>query len=174
MEYEFSLKFKLPANWSDMDAVVERLGEHGCTDAVVGLGQPGYVGLDFVREAENVQSALLSGIDDVKRALPGAQLVEAGPDFVGLTDVAHVVGLSRQNIRKLMVGHHQQFPAPIHSGNPSVWHLAQVLEFLKDRQYAFPVTVFEVARTAMQINIAKEQPLLDHRLAAALEPRLHA
>lgn len=73
MEYPFSLKFKLPANLTDLDTVVGRLGEHGCSDALVGLGQPGYVGLDFVREADNAQSALRSGIDNVTRALPGAQ-----------------------------------------------------------------------------------------------------
>lgn len=174
MEYEFTLKFKLAADTLDMDAVVERLGEHGCTDALVGLGQPGYIGLDFVREAKDAQNALLSAIDDVRQALPGAVLVEVGPDFVGLTDVAAVLGLSRQNIRKLMLGHHQHFPAPIHSGNPSVWHLAQVLEFFQERQYAFPEAVFEVAHTAMQINIAKEQPLLDKRLGKVLEHRLHA
>lgn len=58
--------------------------------------------------------------------------------------------------------------------NPSVWHLAQVLEFLQARQYAFPQAVLEVARTAMQINIAKEQPLLDQRLATSIRQRLHA
>lgn len=174
MEYEFTLKFKLPAQMTDMQAVVERLGGHGCTDALVGLGQPGYVGLDFVREAQSASAALLSAIDDVRQAVPDATLVEAGPDFVGLTDVAEVVGLSRQNMRKLMLGHYQRFPAPVHSGNPSVWHLAQVLEFLKERQYAFPTQLQDVAHTAMQINIAKEQPLLDLRLASSIQQRLHA
>ena len=172
MEYEFTLKFKLTDDMTDLDALVERLGEHGCTDALIGLGQPGYIGLDFVREAEAAQNALLSAIDDVKQALPGAVLAEAGPDFVGLTDVAEVVGLSRQNIRKLMLGHQQRFPVPIHDGNPSLWHLAQVLDFLQERQYSFSRAVFDVAHTAMQINIAKEQPLLDRQLVAALQHRL--
>ena len=81
MEYEFTLKFKLPISHTDADAVVERLGEQGCTDALVGLGQAGYIGLDFVREAQSAEAALLSAIDDVKHAVPGAVLVEAGPDF---------------------------------------------------------------------------------------------
>jgi hypothetical protein len=79
MEYEFTLKFKLPASEADTDAVIERLGEHGCTDVLVGLGQSGYIGLDFVREALSAENALLSAIDDVKRAIPTAVLVEAGP-----------------------------------------------------------------------------------------------
>lgn len=76
MEYEFTLKFKLSADVTDMDAVVERLGAQGCTDALVGLGQPGYIRLDFAREAEDAQAGLLSALEDVQRALPGAVLVE--------------------------------------------------------------------------------------------------
>jgi biotin operon repressor len=34
-------------------------------------------------------------------------LAEAAPDFVGLTDVAELTGMSRQNMRKLM--HLRQF-----------------------------------------------------------------
>lgn len=174
MEYEFTLKFKLPNDITDMDEVAERLGAQGCTDALLGLGQPGYVGLDFMREAADAPAALLSAIDDVKQALPGAVLVEAGPDFVGLTDVALVLGVSRQNIRKLMLGHYQQFPAPVHGGSSSVWRLAQVLQFFSERDYSFSSSLFEVSRAAMQINIAKEQHLLDKQWMADLEGRLFA
>ncbi|MBU4423846.1 MAG: DNA-binding protein [Gammaproteobacteria bacterium] len=174
MEYEFTLKFKLPVGEADIDAVVERLGEQGCTDALVGLGQAGYIGLDFVREAQNAEAALLSAMDDVKRAVPGAVLVEAGPDFVGLTDVADVVGQSRQNMRKLMLSNSNQFPSPVHSGSASVWHLAHVLEFMQERNYKFSSSVLDVARTTMQINLVKEQPFIDARFAASLQQRLHA
>lgn len=174
MEYEFTLKFKLPASETNTDAVLERLGEHGCTDALVGLGQSGYIGLDFMREAQSAEAALLSAIDDVRQAVPGAVLVEAGPDFVGLTDVADVVGQSHQNMRKLMLSSSHRFPSPIHSGSSSVWHLAHVLEFMRERNYEFSSAVFDVARTTMQINIVKEQPLLDARFAASLQQRLHA
>jgi hypothetical protein len=172
MDFEFTLKFRLPSDIKDADEAVERLGAHGCTDAMVGLGQPGYLGLDFIRTAKTAQEAVLSALDDVQAALPGAALVEAGPDYVGLTDVADVVGQSRQNLRKLMLGHHQRFPAPVHSGNPSLWHLAQVLEFLRERHVEFPVPVFDVARTAMQLNLARQQPLIDRQLAASLRARL--
>jgi hypothetical protein len=45
---------------------------------------------------------------------------------------------------------------------------------MRERNYEFSPTVFDVARTTMQINIAKEQPLLDARFAASLQQRLHA
>ena len=174
MDFEFTLKFKLPPDIADADEAVEKLGSQGCTDAMVGLGQAGYLGLDFIRTAHTAQEALLSALDDVQTALPGAILVEAGPDYVGLTDVADVVGQSRQNLRKLMLGHHQRFPAPVHSGSPSLWRLAQVLEFLRERQVEFPAPVFEVARTTMQINLARQQSLVDLQLAARLSARLSA
>src|SRR4051794_2108963 len=99
MEYSLTLKFKLSLDspHSD-DDIMSRLGDSGCTDALVGLGLPGYVSLDFVRVATSALNAFVSAIGDVQRALPGALLVEAGPDFVGLTDIAAVAGVSRQNM----------------------------------------------------------------------------
>ena len=161
MEYEFSLKFKLPASQSKTDEVIELLGAQNCTDAMVGLGQPGYLGLDFIRESASAKEAVLSAIKDVQTAISDIELVEASPDYVGLSDVAEIVGQTRQNLRKIMIGHHQQFPAPVHSGNPSLWHLAEVLDFLKSRQVLASATVYEVAQATMQINLACQQPLID-------------
>jgi hypothetical protein len=50
-------------------------------------------------------NAIFSVVQKVRTAIPVAELVEASPDFVGLTDVADLVGCSRQNIRKLMLTH---------------------------------------------------------------------
>src|SRR5439155_384770 len=82
---------------------IERLGAAGCDDALVGIGQPGRIALEFTREAHSAEAALVSALTDVKRAIPSARLIEAAPDFVGLTDVAEVVGMTRQNMRKLMI-----------------------------------------------------------------------
>ena len=157
MEYTFNLKFQLSREDCDHDDLVERLGAAGCDDALVGVGQPGRIALEFTREANNAQEALVSALVDVKRAIPSAKLVEAAPDFVGLTDVAEMVGVSRQNMRKLMVSHFISFPAPVHEGTAAIWHLADVLAWLQAKgDYKVEQTVLEVARTAMQINLAKE------------------
>jgi hypothetical protein len=50
MEYDFVLKFKLAEGSADANNLVERLGEAGCDDAVVGIGQPGRIALNFTRE----------------------------------------------------------------------------------------------------------------------------
>lgn len=49
---------------------------------------------------------------DIEAALRHARLVEAAPDFAGLTDVAQVPGLPRQNLHKLMNKNRHSVPAP--------------------------------------------------------------
>ena len=70
MEYIFTLKYQLTEHDNDPDALVERLGEAGCDDALVGIGQPGRLALEFTREAESAQVAVRSALADVKRAIP--------------------------------------------------------------------------------------------------------
>ena len=72
-------------------------------------------------------------------------------------DVADIVGVSRQNMRKLMLGHADSFPLAIHEGSTSLWHLAEVLSWL-DSKGGYPLKhpVIEVARVAQQVNTAKE------------------
>lgn len=163
MEYEFTLKFKLDPRDANHDELVERLGAAGCTDALVGLGVAGHLGLEFAREADSAEESILSALADVKAAIPSAKLVEVGPDFVGLTDVADLVGVSRQAMRKLMVTHAETFPAPVHMGSTSVWHLALVLEFMLGRQYNLAQSMIDVARTAMRVNITKETSLVEQK-----------
>lgn len=159
MEYEFKLTYKVPEN-ADADGVMNRLAEVGCTDALVGFGVAGLVGLEFIREAASAEAAILSAVDDVKRALPEARLVEAGPDFVGLTDVAELLGFSRQNIRKLWLNNEAAFPSPVHAGTASVWHLAQILQFLSEKKYDFADAVRDVSQVTMKLNIARQRSMV--------------
>lgn len=160
MEFEFGMKFKVGA--ADPRELVERLGAAGCDDATIGTGHPGRIALDFTRRARSVKEAVISALRDVKSAIPDAELIEVTPDFVGLTDVAELVGVSRQNMRKLMLTHATTFPAPVHEGSASVWHLARILQWLAERrEYAIRKGLLEIAAMAMQINLAKEAKELD-------------
>lgn len=153
MEYEFTLKYRL-ADDEAPEALVERLGAAGCDDAVVGTGHPGRLALAFAREADSAQTALQSALDDVRKVLPQAQLIEATPDLVGLTDVAQRVGVTRQNMRKLMLTHYRSFPAPVHDGGTALWHLADVLAWMQARGgYPVEQPVLELASAAMRVNI---------------------
>lgn len=157
MEYTFILKYQLADDDRDPDALVERLGEAGCDDALVGIGQPGRLALEFTREAADAATAVRSALADVRSAVPSAKLIEVAPDLVGLTDVADIVGVSRQNMRKLMLAHPGSFPAPVHEGSASIWHLADVLAWLQAKgSYSLAKDVLDVARVAWQVNVAKE------------------
>ncbi|USX29487.1 DNA-binding protein [Oxalobacteraceae bacterium OTU3CINTB1] len=157
MEYIFTLKYQLADDDRDADGLVERLGQQGCDDALVGIGQPGRLALEFTRDADNAEAAVRSALADVRRAIPSATLTEVAPDLVGLTDVAELVGVSRQNMRKLMLTYPGSFPAPVHEGSSSIWHLADVLAWLHTKGgYSLTQDVLEVANVALQVNVAKE------------------
>jgi predicted DNA-binding transcriptional regulator AlpA len=157
MNYEFTLIYRLSAEDSDFDSLVERLAEAGCTDALVGTGLPGRLGLEFSREAASAKNAVLSAIADVKNAIPTAELIEATPDLVGLSDAAEVVGVSRQNLRKLMLSHSHDFPSPVHAGSTTVWHLEDLVVWLvASKSYKVEPVTLEIAKTTKQINLAKE------------------
>lgn len=165
MEYTFTLKYQLSDQDCSHGDIVERLGAAGCDDALVGVGQPGRIALEFTREADSAEAALVSALADVKRAIPAAKLIEAAPDFVGLTDVAEMLGMSRQNMRKLMVTHATSFPSPVHEGSAAVWHLANVLSWLQAKgDYPIDRSTVEVAAAVMQINLAKESRQLLSRV----------
>lgn len=156
MEYNFVLKYSLAGSEIGPDDLVERLGEVGCTDATVGTGVAGRVALDFMRDAATAREAIASALADVRRAIPEAVLIEASPDFVGLTEFAELLGMSRQNVRKLMLGH-SDFPLPVHEGNPSVWHLADLLEWLDGRRgQTSDRTLRDAAVAALEVNLARQ------------------
>lgn len=164
------LKYQLTDDDRDPDALVESLCEAGCDDALVGIGQPGRLELEFTREAADADRAVCSALEYVRRAVPSARLIEVAPDLVGLTDVAGIVGVSRQNMRKLMLVHPGTFPAPVHEGSASIWHLVDVLAWLQAKGgYALAADVVEVAWVALQVNVAKEGRRLSRSASKVLE-----
>jgi len=168
IDYEFTLKFSLPDAADDPDRHIEALAAAGCEDALIGIGQRGRIALDFTRTATSAFAAITSALRDVRKAIPDAMLVEASPDFVGLTDVADFAGFTRQNMRKLMLGNSPTFPVAVHDGKPSLWHLADILAWLEAQQNrAIDEALLDVARATMLLNIAKEA----RKLPGATLPR---
>lgn len=170
MEYTFTLKYQLAEHDCEHTELVERLGATGCDDALVGIGQPGRIALEFTREADSADAALHSALADVRSAIPSAKLIEATPDLVGLTDVAEMIGVSRQNMRKLMLTHALNFPAPVHEGSAALWHLADILAWLQARgSYVLNANLLDMARAALLVNLAKESQRLSSSAAQALK-----
>lgn len=168
-EYEFTLKYRLAPGDADADLLVERLAEAGCTDALIGIGAPGRLALSFTRAAESAESAVRTALEDVKRAVPDAVLVEAQPDLVGLTDVAELMGMTRQNMRKLMLGH-ADFPLPVHEGSASLWHLADVLAWFAGRRGTdLGAELHETALAVLEVNLAAQAVRYPSRATRDLE-----
>jgi hypothetical protein len=154
-DYAFTLRFTLPLPAMDADEVVDALYEHGCDDALIGIGQAGRVGLDFTRCAPSAREALMSAIADVRSAIPGAVLVEASPDLVGVREVAELFGCSRQNIRTLIMRSPSTAPAPAHEGTSSLWHLGALLRWLaQEKRYTVDPGLLALADATMQVNLA--------------------
>jgi hypothetical protein len=162
-EFEFTLKFSLQNSTQDPQDYIEALGEAGCDDAIIGLAQKGRIALQFTRAADDAFSAVTSAIQNVKSAIPDAKLIESTPDLVGLSDIAKLMGVSRQYLQKLESTKHN-FPEPIHRGKFAIWHLSSFLNWYEvtQRQRVDKATK-EIASANMQINIAREWAQLDHQ-----------
>jgi predicted DNA-binding transcriptional regulator AlpA len=174
MEYNFTLKYQINHGDDGGDDVAERLGGGSCDDALLGLGQPGRIALNFSRNANSAELALLSALADVRQALPEAVLIEAAPDFVGLSDVADSVGVTRQNLRKLMLQHYPTFPAPVHEGKAVMWHLADLLTWLREKMaYQVNESEFQMAQLTKQLNLAKSLPNLNKQLLKDMKPFIY-
>jgi hypothetical protein len=169
-QYDFTLRFALGQHDADPELFVDKLFAEGCSDALIGLGSQGRIALNFTRDASSADKAILSALADVQRAIPEASLIEATPDLVGLTDIANLLGFSRQYMRKLAIKKGSRFPPPVHEGKPAIWHLSTVLSWFADsgiRQ--FDTAIFEIARVNRQCNLVKEVAGLDRDMSKRLK-----
>ena len=111
---------------------------------------------------------------DVKAALPEAILIEAAPDYVGLSDVADSVGVTRQNLRKLMLQHQASFPLPIHEGKAVMWHLSDMLQWLQQKMaYKVRESDLQLAEVTKQVNLAKALSAVNKPLMKEMKPLIY-
>lgn len=163
-EYNFILSFNLPDTQINLDNYLETLATEGCDDALIGIGKKGRIALNFIRESPSATEAVYSAIQDVKRAIPQAVLTEVSPDFVSLTDVAKLLGCTRQNIRNLMIKDELKSPKPIYGGTPSIWHLSDILNWLyeeKNYRNRIDPNLLELSQVNKDFNIAREWETVD-------------
>ena len=161
-DYDFALTFNLPGKDADPEQFVDALFEAGCDDASLGLGQNGRIALNFIRHSNSAVDAISSAIADVKEAIPGATLIEATPDLVGLTDVADILGFTRQNMRKIVVNNKPFFPSPVHEGSVALWHLYKVLNWLSScKKYDIDESLINVSKVNMHVNLASQMRDID-------------
>lgn len=170
-DFEFVLTFALPHAGESAEDYLDALFEAGCDDASVGVGQAGMIGLDFTRRAPSAEVALRSAIKEVGAAIPGARFVQAGPDLVGLSDMAEMFDCSRQNMRKYATGSSKSraaFPLPTVLGDPTLWHLAEIIAWLGSNTAMQPSPqLCAVARAAAVVNFEVEVKRVQQILQSA-------
>ena len=162
MEYEFILKFELPDADIEAEQYLEALFEAGCDDATIGIGKKGAIALDFTREGKSADDAVLSAIENVKKAIPNAKLIEVSPDLVTPTEIASVVGFTRQNVQKIISSPKKRFPSPIHQSSAGgIWHLEPVLRWFMEDGHKIDKQLLEVANISMATNITNQTQKID-------------
>lgn len=156
MIFEFTLTFSIPNQKWDVDEIADKIFGSGMNDVLVLTGIKDVVGLDVFRESTTAMKAIESVVQDVMKVFPNVVLLEAKPDLVSKSELASLVGQSRQNINKL-VG----FPPPIITGQKPYWHLYQVIKWYESKKkFPFSEKTVEASKAAWIFNQQLEQKRL--------------
>ena len=137
--------------------VIDRLFEAGCDDATIGFSD-GVQFVDFDREAEALDDALLSAVDDLEK-LEGIEVVRiADAGLASLADIAARVGRTRESVRLLVSGARGpgNFPKPVTDPRSRyrLWRWSEVASWFKEHRGEFPSVADETL--AAMYNAALE------------------
>lgn len=168
--YEFRLNFRVSII-PDMEVYDERLFDSDkMHDGFWGVGGDGILEIDFERESISARDAFAQTIGDVLEILPEAELLEAHPDLVSITEMAMHLGCSRQNMRKIIEkGRLNGFPAPRHHGASVIWSLSPVLEWLISDGRTGLSKLQQISLAAMEINVKCAIKALESTVAPRFE-----
>lgn len=156
--YEFTLVIETQPELDD--GLEDALFKAGCDDATLSF-RKGIAYLDFDREAEELESAIISAIQQVEQTGLNLWVKRVEPsDLVTSAEIARRLGRSRQSIQQLISGTRGEgdFPLPIAgvTAKTMLWSWQEVTGWflkngkLKDR------TIYEKAVILKQINESLE------------------
>ncbi|EQA6227451.1 helix-turn-helix transcriptional regulator [Enterobacter ludwigii] len=119
----------------DTEGLADALYTHGCGDALICCyGNSVYV--EFDREAESLDQAIQTAIDNIEASGTGAIVKSVDSALVGLSDIAQRSGLTRQAITLLKDGLRGKgdFPCPVQriSGQSPLWDWSDVARWLNE------------------------------------------
>lgn len=155
-KYKFELVFRLEED-EDPEQYLDAVFEAGCDDATPGIGQKGYIALDFTRESKDAVSAIITAIEDCKKAIPHAKLESAGPYLFNLTELAFEFSFTKQYMQKIARGS-ASYPSPLISGKTSYWKVDEVAQWLKDQGIKdIDEHVIETLKAIRSLNLALER-----------------
>lgn len=137
----------------------DALHRAGCTDALVCFyGTAVY--LEFDRESDSLEQAILSAIDNIESASALNIRVESvDATLVGLSDIAELTGLSRQAVALLKDGARGsgKFPGPVQriTGNSPLWRWKTIVSWLvAEARVAADSPMVEQAEVLDSLNLA--------------------
>ena len=137
--------------------LIDRLFEAGCDDATVGYSN-GVQYVDFDREAEALDDAILSAVDDLE-TLEGVEVIRiADAGLASLTDIATRVGRTRESVRLLVSGTRGpgKFPKPVTDPRSRyrLWRWSDVASWFNEYRGELPAIADE--KLAAMYNAALE------------------
>ncbi|MDX1556400.1 MAG: hypothetical protein R3212_10270 [Xanthomonadales bacterium] len=158
-EFNFQI-FCHDADTSD-ESFLDRLYEAGCDDATV-FFKDGYVCLDFARECECAEQAVVTAIRDYQAAGIGGTVIRIEPeDLASLSEIAKRVGVTRASLQKYARGHSKigsDFPRPaanISQPRRELYSTAEVMRWMVARnRIGLPPESLELADTIERSNRA--------------------
>ena len=84
-------------------------------------------------------------------------LLEASPDLVGITDVANLLDVTRQAIRKLVDKSHGDFPPPVYDNKVAIYRFTDVLKWMRENtRREIDKPLLEIADLNRLINLFRD------------------
>jgi hypothetical protein len=124
------------------DSFENRFIDAGCDDATISY-QRGLILLDFARRANSMEVAIVSALENVRRAGASVRGIEPS-DQVTLAEIARRAGMTRAAISNYFAGlRSSDFPLPrdrVTTDNP-IWSWSEVAQWLYERERVDLVTV---------------------------------
>jgi len=152
--FSFWLKFQL-AERPYAARYAQRLALWEADGVRVLADRRGRMRLEVCRAGTAALAAMRRTVSEARRIFPSCALVEAGPDHVGLREVAGIYRISRQAMRLRMLTDAHLFPAPLLELKAGTWRLVELLEWIGSGGGSFfDRRELEVARAAATVNLA--------------------
>jgi hypothetical protein len=147
-----------------------RFYDAGCDDALVSF-QKGHILVDFGREAESLEEAIASAVENVRQT--GATIERVEPDpLVSLADIAARSSMTRAAMTNYYKGHRGEgFPSPKAkvTTNSPLWDWSDVSLWLYkhdrvSRDVALGAAVFSAANNLLECHEANFRSALHEKV----------
>jgi hypothetical protein len=156
--HEFTLVIETPE--SLLDGLEDALFEAGCEDATLSFRKR-IAYLDFDREAGDLESAIISAIQQVEQTVLNLWVKRVEPsELVTSSEIARRLGRSRQSVQQLISGIRGEgdFPLPVAgvTAKTMLWSWQEVAGWFLNNGKLKDKTIYENAVILKQINESLE------------------